>query len=107
MSLDPTHRVTLASRTLVASLVVAFAAAGLLALAMPVPAAVTTPPWFSPNVMVNAPPAYTAYQPSIAIDGEGVLYLAYGGWGGSATQSDVFFSKSMNGEDPVAPPSMD
>src|SRR6267143_956690 len=97
MSLDPTHRVTLASRTLAASLVVAFAAAGLLALAVPVPAAVTTPPWFSPNVMVNAAPAYTAYQPSNEIDGEGVLYLAYGGWGGSATQSDVFFSKSMDG----------
>ncbi|TLZ66760.1 MAG: PKD domain-containing protein [Methanobacteriota archaeon] len=80
-----------------ASLVVAFTAAGLLAFAVPVPAASTTPPWFSANVMVNAPPAYTAYQPSIAIDGEGVLYLAYGGWGGSTTQSDVFFSKSMDG----------
>src|SRR5437773_6795744 len=86
-----------ASRTIVASLVVAFVAAGLLALARPVPAAAPTAPWFSPNVIVNAPPAYTGYQPSLGIDGEGVLYLAYGGWGGSTTQSDVFFSKSMDG----------
>jgi chitodextrinase len=79
------------------SLVVAFAAAGLLASVVPVPAAAPTAPWFGPNVLVNAPPAYTAYQPSIGIDGEGVLYLAYGGWGGSTTQQDIFFSKSTNG----------
>src|SRR5437773_877348 len=86
-----------ASRTIVASLVVAFVAAGLLALARPVPAAAPTAPWFSPNVIVNAPPAYTGYQPSLGIDGEGVLYLAFGGWGGSTTQADVFFTKSMDG----------
>src|SRR3989449_3189870 len=97
MSLDPIHRVTLASRTLVASLVLAFMAAGVLAFAMPVPAAPATAPWFGPNTMVNAPPAYTAYQPSIAVDGNGVLYLAYGGWGGSTTGADVFFSKSLDG----------
>ncbi|HTD81844.1 MAG TPA: PKD domain-containing protein [Thermoplasmata archaeon] len=86
-----------ASRTIVASLVVAFVAAGLLALARPVPAAAPTAPWFSPNVIVNAPPAYTGYQPSLGIDGEGILYLAFGGWGGSTTQADVFFTKSMDG----------
>ncbi len=86
-----------ASRTIVASLVVAFAAAGLLAFAVPVPAAAPTAPWFGPNVIVNAPPAYTGYQPSIGIDGEGVLYLAFGGWGGSTTQADLFFTKSMDG----------
>ncbi len=86
-----------ASRTIVAGLVVAFAAAGLLAFAVPVPAAAPTAPWFGPNLIVNAPPAYTGYQPSIGIDGEGVLYLAFGGWGGSTTQADVFFTKSMDG----------
>jgi PKD repeat protein len=47
--------------------------------------------------MVNAPPAYLGFQPSMSIDGEGVLYLAYAGWAGSATQWDIFFSKSVNG----------
>ena len=83
------------SRPFVASLVVAFAAAGLLVLAVPVPAAAPTAPWFSPNVLVNTPSAYTGYQPSMAIDGEGVLYLAFGGWGGSAPQGP---SKSRIGK---------
>src|SRR2546426_382381 len=89
MSIDSPHRATLASRTLVASLVMAFAAAGLLALAVPVPAAAPSAPWFGANIMVNAPPAYSGYQPSLAVDANGVLYLAYGGWGGSTTQPDI------------------
>src|SRR2546425_585045 len=97
MSPNPSPRAFWASRTLVACLVAVLAAAGLLAVTMPSRAAVTTPPWFGPNTPVNAPPAYTGYQPSIAIDGQGVLYLAYGGWGGSTTQSDIFFSKSLDG----------
>src|SRR2546428_6914183 len=97
MSIDSPHRATLASRTLVASLVVAFAAAGLLALAVPVPAAAPSAPWFGANIMVNAPPAYSGYQPSLAVDANGVLYLAYGGWGGSTTQAGIFFSKSSGG----------
>jgi len=97
MSPDPTDRATLASRMFVASLVVAFMAAGLLAFAMPVPAAAPSAPWFGPNIMVNAPPAYSGYQSSIAVDANGVLYLAYGGWGGSTTQADIFFSKSSDG----------
>src|SRR5437879_5702723 len=97
MSPDPTDRATLASRMFVASLVVAFMAAGLLAFAMPVPAAAPSAPWFGPNIMVNAPPAYSGYQSSIAVDANGVLHLAYGGWGGSTTQADIFFSKSSDG----------
>src|SRR2546427_5102615 len=97
MSIDSPHRATLASRTLVASLVMAFAAAGLLALAVPVPEAAPSAPWFGANIMVNAPPAYSGYQPSLAVDANGVLYLACGGWGGSTTQADIFFSKSSDG----------
>ena len=97
LSPDPSSRVEWASRTLVVSLVAALAAAGLLGLAVPVRSAVSSPPWFGPNTLVTELPAYTSYQPSIAIDGAGVVYLAYGGWGGSTTQSDIFFSKSSDG----------
>ena len=86
-----------ASRTIVLSLIAALAAVALVAVAAPVSAAPATPPWFGPNVLVTMSPAYTSYQPSIAIDGQGVLYLAYGGWGGSATGADVFFTKSADG----------
>ena len=98
MSLNASSRTRNASRTLAAALMIALTGAGLLAFAVPVPAAVgPAAPWFGPNAMVNAPPAYTAYQPSIATDASGVVYLAYAGWGGSTTQADVFFSRSLDG----------
>src|SRR3989442_5017589 len=97
MSPDPTDRATLASRMFVASLVAAFMAAGLLAFAVPVPAAAASAPWFGPNIMVNAPPAYSGYQSSIAVDANGVLYLAYGGWGGATTHAGNLFSKCSDG----------
>src|SRR2546427_10591225 len=104
MSIDSPHRATLASRTLVASLVMAFAAAGLLALAVPVPAAAPSAPWFGANIMVNTPPAYSGYQPSLAVDANGVLYLAYGGGGGATTEAVLFFLKySVRGGTGVSP----
>ena len=98
MSPTPILRARRASRALVAALIATLSVAGALALAVPVPAAVgATAPWFGPNVLVNALPAYTGYQPSIAVDAARVVYLAYGGWGGSTTQADVFFTKSVDG----------
>lgn len=65
---------------------------------LPAPAAAApVAPWFGPNVIVDVPPAYTALQPSLAVGASGTLYLAYGGWAGSATQQDIFFSKSSDG----------
>jgi len=65
---------------------------------MPASAAAAPPaPWFSTNVIVNGLPAYGGSQPSLAVGPTGTLYVAYGGWGGPTTQSDVFFSKSADG----------
>jgi len=60
-------------------------------------AALTIPPWFSPNVIVNGLPAYSGLQPSLAVGATGTLYVAYGGWGGPTTQQDIFFSRSADG----------
>jgi PKD repeat protein len=95
------HRVSPVSssalRALLLALLAALAVAGSLAIAPPAHAAAPVAPWFGPNVYVNAPPAYSGYQPSIAAGSSGTLYLAYGGWGGSTTGSDIFFSKSTDG----------
>jgi chitodextrinase len=64
--------------------------------AAPASAAPQVAPWFGPNVKVNTPPAYTAFQPSLAVGGS-VLHVAYAGWGGSATRNDIFFAKSLDG----------
>ena len=95
MSATTSRAVSPAIRALVPALVVGIALAGLLAIA-PESRAAPAAPWFGPNVQVTALPAYTAYQPSIAVGASGTLYLAYAGWGGSTTQSDIFFSKSTD-----------
>ena len=97
MSPKPRPRASQASAIVVVGLVAALAVVGLLGMSAPASAAVATPPWFGPNSPVTAAPAYSSYQPSMAIDGQGVLYLAFGGWGGSTTQSDIFFTKSLDG----------
>src|SRR5436309_2676231 len=97
--MSPKHRprASQASAIIVVGLVAALAVVGLLGMSAPASAAVATPPWFGPNSPVTAAPAYSSYQPSMAIDGQGVLYLAFGGWGGSTTQSNIFFTKSLDG----------
>src|SRR2546428_11759835 len=54
-------------------------------------------PYFGPAMIVDGPPAYWAAEPSLAVGSDGVAYLAFTGWGGSVTQSDIFFTKSSNG----------
>src|SRR2546422_6695608 len=97
MSPKPRPRASQARAIVVVGLVAALAVVGLLGMSAPASAAVATPPWFGPNSPVTAAPAYSSYQPSMAIDGQGVLYLAFGGWGGSTTQPDIFFTKSLEG----------
>src|SRR5207244_3305808 len=62
-------------------------------------AAAATPatPHFGPNVMITQTPVYTAGNPSIAVGSDGVAYLAFAGWAGPTTGTDVFFTKSANG----------
>src|SRR5437773_1259559 len=60
-------------------------------------AAAPATPHFGPNVMITQTPAYTAGNPSIAVGSDGVAYLAFAGWAGPTTGTDVFFTKSANG----------
>src|SRR5206468_1873293 len=73
-------------------------------------AAAPATPHFGPNVMITQTPAYTAGNPSIAVGSDGVAYLAFAGWAGPTTGTDVFFTKSTNARtevriavDPVDP----
>ncbi len=84
------------ARILATALVVALTASWIVGVS-PLASAAATVPYFGPNVMAYAPPAYTAYEPSLAVGASGTLYLAYAGWGGSGTQVDVFFTKSSDG----------
>jgi PKD repeat protein len=72
-------------------------AVALMGLLMPTAAAAPSAPYFGPARIVDQPPAYTAGNPSLAVGSDGVEYLAFAGWGGSTTQSDIFFTKSTNG----------
>src|SRR5438876_692185 len=60
-------------------------------------AAAPATPHFGPNVLITQTPAYTAGNPSIAVGSDGVAYLAFAGWAGPTTGTDVFFTKSANG----------
>src|SRR2546425_9498746 len=75
-----------------------------LVLAMALMAAVTpnaraapAVPHFGPNVQVDQAPGYLGGQPSLKVGSDGVLYVAYSGWGGPATGTDIFFTKSATG----------
>jgi len=69
----------------------------LMGLLMPSAAAAPAAPYFGPATIVDGPPAYGAAEPSLAVGSDGVAYLAFTGWGGSVTQSDIFFTKSSDG----------
>jgi|GEM_PF-2225210 len=86
-----------ASRVLATATVLAFATVGLLAFAPANVAAAAVPPYFGPNVRVDALPAYTAYVPSMAAGTDGVVYVVFSGWAGTPTWTDIFFTKSADG----------
>src|SRR5256885_1070998 len=54
-------------------------------------------PHFGSNVQVDQAPGYLGGQPSLKVGSDEVLYVAYSGWGGPATGTDVFFTKSADG----------
>lgn len=93
----PTARVLAASRTLPIAIITALLAVAFLGAIAPAASAAPAAPYFGSNVQVDRPPAYTAYNPSLAVGTDGVVYLAITGWGGATTQSDVFFTKSTDG----------
>src|SRR5256885_2484193 len=77
--------------------VVALLASALVGVSNPGAGAAPATPHFGPNVMITQAPAYTAGNPSIAVGSDGVAYLAFAGWAGPTTGTDVFFTKSSNG----------
>ncbi len=88
--------VTIARRTLPIPVATAFLTAALLGLLTPA-AATPAAPYFGPNVQVDQAPGHQGSQPSLTIGSDGVVYLAYSGWGGPSTGADVFFTKSSDG----------
>lgn len=86
-----------ASTAFAIATILAFAAVGFLAFGPSTAAAEPVAPYFGPNVRVDTLPAYTAYTASIAAGTNGVVYMAFSGWGGSSTWIDLFFSKSADG----------
>src|SRR5712691_2457655 len=80
----PTVHVRATRRMILGAIVPLFAVA-LMGFLVPPAAAAPAAPYFGPAMIVDGPPAYW------------VAYLAFTGWGGSVTQSDIFFTKSSNG----------
>ncbi|HYT00768.1 MAG TPA: PKD domain-containing protein [Thermoplasmata archaeon] len=79
------------------AMMIALFAASLFVFMMPAASAAPPPPYFGPNVQVDRVPAYTAGNPSLAVGSDGVAYLAFAGWGGTVSQTDIFFTKSSDG----------
>jgi len=77
--------------------VIALLAAALVGILAPVATASPAAPHFGPSAIVEQPPAYTAGNPSLAIGSDGVAYIAFAGWAGPTTGTDIFFSKSVDG----------
>src|SRR5256885_6752097 len=77
--------------------VIALLAAALLGVLAPVATAAPAAPHFGPSAIVEQPPAYTAGNPSFAVGSDGVAYIAFAGWAGPTTGTDIFFSKSVDG----------
>src|SRR5205823_7558875 len=98
MSRVPTLRTT-ARRTILLSMVTALIAAAVLGAFAPSTAAAPPliAPYFGPNVQVDRAPAYTGSTPALAVGSDGVVYLAFNGFGGATTQNDIFFTKSTDG----------
>src|SRR6266550_2115816 len=90
-------RVRSVRRTFLFLAVVALLASATLGVSNPGAGATPATPHFGPNVMITQAPAYTAGNPSIAVGSDGVAYLAFAGWAGPTTGTDVFFTKSSNG----------
>ncbi len=103
MQRTPTPRVSPAIRMFPIGIVTALFAVALLGFLMPAASAAPASPYFDPAVQVDRPPAYTASNPSLAVGSDGVEYLAFAGWGGSTSQSDIFFTKSTNGRTWIVP----
>ena len=99
MSRVPTLRTT-ARRTILLSMVTALIAAAVLGAFAPSTAAAPPliAPYFGPNVQVDRAPAYTGSTPALAVGSDGVVYLAFNGFGGATTQNDIFFTKSTDGK---------
>jgi len=83
--------------TFVLPIVFALVALALLGIVATPAAAAPAAPYFGSMVQVDQAPGYQGGQSSMAIGSDGVIYLAYSGWGGSTTGTDVFFTKSSNG----------
>jgi chitodextrinase len=96
MSRVPTHR-TAVRRTILLALMTALLAAAFLGALAPNAAAAPVTPYFGPNVQVDQAPAYAGSTPALAVGSDGVVYLAFQGWGGATTQNDIFFTKSTDG----------
>ena len=86
-----------ATRRMILGAIVPLFAVAMMGLLMPSAAAAPAAPYFGPATIVDGPPAYGAAEPSLAVGSDGVAYLAFTGWGGSVTQSDIFFTKSSDG----------
>src|SRR3989475_77943 len=86
-----------ATRRVILGAIVPLLAVALMGLLVPPAAAAPAAPYFGPATIVDGPPAYWAAEPSLAVGSDRVAYLAFTGWGGSVTQSDIFFTKSSDG----------
>jgi len=85
------------ARAIVIALLVASGAVMALVATPRAAVAAAVPPWFGPNVRVDSLPSYSASAPSLAVGTNGVAYLAYSGWGGSTSATDIFFTQSADG----------
>src|SRR2546426_3755358 len=86
-----------ATRRMILGAIVPLLAVALMGLLVPPAAAAPAAPYFGPATIVDGPPAYWAAEPSLAVGSDRVAYLAFTGWGGRVTQSDIFFTKSSDG----------
>src|SRR5436853_6013511 len=84
-----THRMILGA-------IVPLLAVALMGLLVPPAAAAHAAPYFGPATIVDGPPAYWAAEPSLAVGSDRVAYLAFTGWGGGGTQSDILVRTSCD-----------
>jgi PKD repeat protein len=73
---------------------VAFLAIALLAIFAPVARAAPASPHFGPSILAGQVPWFITPNPSLAVGSNGVVYVAFAGWGGATTGMDIFFTKS-------------
>src|SRR3989442_9352189 len=86
-----------ATRRMILGAIVPLLAVALMGLLVPPAVAAPAAPYFGPATIVDGPPAYWAAEPSLAVGSDRVAYLAFTGWGGGGTQSDIFFPNSSRG----------